>query len=94
MSVKPLHSNTRYMQRIWYCFDESHPKLKINQNDVLSCLLENLNKELEAIIPKSKEMLAGYKREGYKSGVNKKILKKVIARMENSIRCFLWRNLR
>ena len=57
MSVKPLHSNTRYMQRIWYCFDESHPKVKIKQNDVLSCLLENLNKELIKIIPKAKGIL-------------------------------------
>ena len=61
MKEKPIHSGTKHEQRIWYCFDESHPKVKIKQNDVLSCLLENLNKELAEIIPKAKKMLADYK---------------------------------
>ena len=82
MAVKPLHSNTKYMQRIWYCFDESHPKVKINENDVFSCLLDNLNKELESVIPKAKEMLANYRSEGYKDDMDRNTVKKVIARME------------
>ena len=32
-------------------------KVKIEQNDALSCLLENLNKELIKIIPKAKGIL-------------------------------------
>ena len=82
MSEKPLHSNTKYMQRIWYCFDESHLKVKMNENDVLSCLLENLNKELESVIPKAKEMLADYRSEGDKDDMDRNTVKKVIARME------------
>ena len=82
MTEKPLHSNTKYMQRIWYCFDDSHPKVKINENDVFSCLLDNLNKELESVIPKAKEMLADYKREGDEGAAYNKTVKKVIARME------------
>ena len=57
MTEKPIHSGTKHKHRIWYCFDDSHPKVKIKQNDVLSCLLENLNKELIKIIPKAKGIL-------------------------------------
>ena len=57
MMEKPIHSGTKHEQRIWYCFDDSHLKVKIKQNDVLSCLLENLNKELIKIIPKAKGIL-------------------------------------
>ena len=57
MTEKPIHSGTKHEQRIWYCFDDSHPKVKIKQNDVLSCLLENLNEELIKIIPKVKGIL-------------------------------------
>ena len=57
MTEKPIHSGKTYEQRIWFCFDDSHPKVKIKQNDVLSCLLENLNKELIKIIPKAKGIL-------------------------------------
>lgn len=80
MTEKPLHSNTSYMQRLWFCFDDSHPKVKIEQNDVLSCLLENLNKELIKIIPKAKGILAAYKREG---DDDRDTVKKVLDRMEN-----------
>ena len=83
MTEKPLHSNTSYMQRIWYCFDESHLKVKIKQNDVLSCLLENLNKELTEIIPKAKKMLADYKSEGDKGEEYRNTERKVLTRMEN-----------
>ena len=82
MKEKPIHSGTKHEQRIWYCFDESHPKVKINENDVFSYLLENLNKELESVIPKAKEILADYKREGDEGAAVKKTVKKVIARME------------
>ena len=57
MTEKPIHSGTKHEQRIWYCFDDSHPKVKIKQNDVLSCLLEHLNEELIKIIPKAKGIL-------------------------------------
>ena len=83
MTEKPLHSNTSYMQRIWYCFDDSHQKVKIKQNDVLSCLLENLNKELIKIIPKAKKMLADYKSEGDKGEEYRNTERKVLTRMEN-----------
>ena len=83
MTEKPLHSGTKYEQRIWYCFDDSHPKVKIKQNDVLSCLLENLNKELIKIIPKADNMLADYKSEGDKGVDDGDTVKKVLARMEN-----------
>ena len=80
MTEKPLHSGTKYEQRIWYCFDDSHPKVKIKQNDVLSCLLENLNKELTEIIPKAKGILADYTVEG---DDDRDTVKKVLDRMEN-----------
>ena len=83
MKEKPIHSGTKHEQRIWYCFDESHPKVKIKQDDVLSCLLENLNKELAEIIPKAKKMLADYKSEGDKGDDDGETVKKVLARMEN-----------
>ena len=57
MKEKPIHSGKTYEQRIWFCFDDSHPKVKIKHNVVLSCLLENLNKELIKIIPKAKGIL-------------------------------------
>ena len=82
MKEKPIHSGTKHEQRIWYCFDESHPKVKIKQDDVLSCLLENLNKELAEIIPKAKKMLADYKSEGDKGEIDINTERKVLARME------------
>ena len=82
MMEKPIHSGTKHEQRIWYCFDESHLKVKIKQNDVLSCLLENLNKELIKIIPKAKKMLADYNSEGVKDETERNIERKVLARME------------
>lgn len=57
--------------------------MKIKQDDVLSCLLENLNKELAEIIPKAKKMLADYKSEGDKGDDDGETVKKVLARMEN-----------
>ena len=57
MNEKPIHSGTKHEKRLWFCFDDSHPKVKIKQNYVLSCLLENLNKELVKIIPKAKGIL-------------------------------------
>ena len=83
MKEKPIHSGTKHEQRIWYCFDESHPKVKIKQNDVLSCLLENLNKEFTEIIPKAKGILADYKVEGDKGEIDINTERKVMARMEN-----------
>ena len=83
MTEKPLHSGTKYEQRIWYCFDDSHPKVKIKQNDVLLCLLENLNKELIKIIPKAKGILADYTVEGDKGDDDRDTVKKVLDRMEN-----------
>ena len=56
--------------------------MKIKQNDVLSCLLENLNKELIKIIPKAKSILADYKREGVKDETERNTERKVLARME------------
>ena len=82
MTEKPIHSGTKHEQRIWYCFDECHLKVKIKQNDVLSCLLENLNKELIKIIPKAKKMLADYKSEGDKGEIDINTERKVLARME------------
>ena len=80
MKEKLIHSGKTYEQRIWFCFDDSHPKVKIKQNDVLSCLLENLNKELIKIIPKAKGILEDYKSEGDDDG---ETVKKVLDRMEN-----------
>ena len=54
--------------------------MKIKQDDVLSCLLENLNKELVKIIPKAKGILEDYKSEG---DDDRDTVKKVLARMEN-----------
>ena len=82
MTEKPLHSNTSYMQRIWYCFYDSHPKVKIKQNDVLLCLLENLNKELEAIVSMANGILADYNSEGVKDETERNTERKVLARME------------
>ena len=82
MKEKPIHSGTKHEQRIWYCFDDSHLKVKIKQNDVLSCLLENLNKELTEIIPKAKKILADYKSEGDKGEIDINTERKVLARME------------
>ena len=83
MTEKPIHSGTKHEQRIWYCFDDSHLKVKIKQNDVLSCLLENLNKELIKIIPKAKDILEDYKSEGAKGDDDRDMVKKVLDRMEN-----------
>ena len=83
MMEKPIHSGTKHEQRIWYCFDDSHLKVKIKQNDVLSCLLENLNKELIKIIPKAKDILEDYKSEGAKGDDDRDMVKKVLDRMEN-----------
>ena len=80
MKEKPIHSGTKHEQRLWFCFDDSHPKVKIEQNDVLSCLLENLNKELVKIIPKAKGILEVYKSEG---DDDRDTVKKVLDRMEN-----------
>ena len=57
--------------------------MKIKQNDVLSCLLENLSKELIKIIPKAKGILADYTVEGDKGVDDGDTVKKVLARMEN-----------
>lgn len=83
MNEKPIHSGTKHEKRLWFCFDESHPKVKIKQDDVLSCLLENLNKELVKIIPKAKGILADYTVEGDKGVDDGDTVKKVLARMEN-----------
>ena len=82
MNEKPIHSGTKHEKRLWFCFDDSHPKVKIEQNDVLSCLLENLNKELIKIIPKANNMLADYKSEGDKGDDDRDAVKKVLDRME------------
>ena len=83
MKEKPIHSGTKHEKRLWFCFDDSHPKVKIEQNDVLSCLLENLNKELIKIIPKAKGILEDYKREGDKCDDDGNTVKRVLDRMEN-----------
>ena len=80
MKEKPIHSGTKHEKRLWFCFDDNHPKVKIEQNDVLSCLLENLNKELVKIIPKAKGILEVYKSEG---DDDRDTVKKVLDRMEN-----------
>ena len=82
MKEKPIHSGKTYEQRIWYCFDDSHLKVKIKQNDVLSCLLENLNKELIKIIPKAKGIIADYTVEGDKGDDDGNTVKRVLDRME------------
>ena len=56
--------------------------MKIKQNDVLSCLLENLNKELIKIIPKAKGILADYMSEGDKGVIDINTERKVLTRME------------
>ena len=82
MNEKPIHSGTKHEKRLWFCFDDSHPKVKIKQDDVLSCLLENLNKELIKIIPKAKGILADYKSEGDKGEIDINTERKVLTRME------------
>ena len=83
MNEKPIHSGTKHEKRLWFCFDDSHPKVKIEHNDALSCLLENLNKELIKIIPKAKGILADYMVEGDKGDDDRDTVKRVLDRMEN-----------
>ena len=52
MKEKPIHSGKTYEQRIWFCFDDSHPKVKIKQNDVLSCFSKISTKSLSRLSPR------------------------------------------